>query len=76
MITDMKSVTITLNEGGTFVRRFNIEDGDHEDGESAEFTFDSTRQMARALTRAAMELWAWLDGCLIKEKKEDKNEDH
>lgn len=70
MIIDMKSITITLCEGGVFKRQYNAED-EHPDGEEAQFTFESTRQMARALTRAAMELWSWLDGCLIEEKKKE-----
>lgn len=68
MVKDMKSVTITLGKGGTFTLRYNVEDKIPED-ESVDFTFDSTRQMARSLTRAALHLWDWLDGCMIEEQK-------
>lgn len=71
MITDLKSITITLCEGGVYKRQYNAED-EHQDSEEAQFTVESTRRMASVLIRAAMELSAWMDGCLIEEKKKEE----
>lgn len=68
-INEIKTIKIELADDGIFHIIYNgIEDDDLE----CKIPFENYRQVARILTRVAMEMWARMDATMNEKEEEDE----